>query len=135
MTGWRMSDPFTESPVHNDRFAEHSGIRLIAVGNGSAQAEMDVSDYHLNGLGITNGGAIFTLADIAFAAASNSHENDAVAIHADISFFKASKSGKMIAKATEVHRNRKLATYQIDVFDEEGRLIASMQGTAYQKKK
>ena len=130
-----MKDAFTDTPVHNDRFAKHAGIRLIEVGSGYAAAELALSDYHLNGLGIAHGGAIFTLADIAFAAAANSHENDAVAIHINISFFKAVQSGKLTAKAMEVHRNRKLSTYQIDIFNENGDSVASMQGTAYQKKR
>lgn len=128
-----MTEAFTNTPIHDDQFAKHSGVRLIEVGSGSAIAEMEISNYHLNGLGIAHGGAIFTLADIAFAAAANSHENAAVAIHINISFFKAVQCGKMIAKATEVSRNQKLATYQIDIFDETGDPVASMQGTSYQK--
>jgi len=70
---------------------------------------------------------------MAFAAASNSHGIDAVAVNVSISFFKAVQNGRLFAEATEVSRNRKLATYRIDVTDEAGEIIASMQGTAYRK--
>jgi len=129
-----MSDAFVHTPVDKDRFAKHSGVRLTDVGIGFAKAEMEISPYHLNGLGILHGGAIFTLADIAFAAACNSHGYPAVAVQVNISFFKAVQGGTMTASATEKHRNRKLSVYQIDVFDENEELIASMQGTAYHKK-
>ncbi len=59
--------------VDNDRFAEHTGIELVEVSKGYARAEMKVEEKHLNGLGLAHGGAIFTLADLAFAAACNSH--------------------------------------------------------------
>ena len=40
----------------------------------------------LNGEGLTHGGAIFGLADLVFAAASNSHGNLALALNVNISF-------------------------------------------------
>ena len=57
----------------NDRFAARCGIELLAVSPGQARARMSLRPDHLNGLGSVQGGAIFTLADFAFAAASNSH--------------------------------------------------------------
>ncbi len=127
-----MND-FIKTPADNDQFAKHSGIKLVAVGKGSARAELEIKEHHLNGLDIAHGGVIFTLADMAFAAASNSHGVDAVAVNVSISFFKAVQKGKLFSEATEISRNRKLATYRIDVMDEAGELIASMQGTAYRK--
>jgi acyl-coenzyme A thioesterase PaaI-like protein len=58
--------------IHNDLFAKHVGIRLVETKEGYAKAEMDIHEYHLNGVRMVQGGAIFTLADYAFAAASNS---------------------------------------------------------------
>jgi len=122
-----------QTPADKDKFAKHSGIRLVSVGKGSARAELEIQEQHLNGLDIAHGGVIFTLADMAFAAASNSHGVDAVAVNVSISFFKAVQKGKLFSEAIEISRNRKLATYRIDVTDEAGELIASMQGTAYRK--
>jgi len=123
----------TKTPADNDKFAKHSGIRLLSAGKGSARAEVEIKEHHLNGLDIAHGGIIFTLADMAFAAASNSHGIDAVAVNVSISFFKAVQNGRLFAEATEISKNRKLATYRIDVTDEAGEIIASMQGTAYRK--
>ena len=55
-----------------DRFAVLAGCELLEVGNGTARARMLVTRDHLNGGGTCQGGALFTLADLAFAAAVNS---------------------------------------------------------------
>ena len=113
----------------NDRFAKHSGIELLEIAEGRAKAKMVVTDAHLNGVNVVHGGAIFTLADLAFAAASNSH-----AINASIWFVKAGREGTLFAEAKEVSRNPKLATYAIEVTDEAGEIIAIFEGMVYRKK-
>ena len=85
-------------------------------------------------MNIVHGGAIFTLADLVFAAASNSHGNVAVAINVTISYLKAAAGGTLTAEAREVSRNRKLATYSIRIRDDSGDLVASFQGMVYRKK-
>ena len=67
------------------------------------------SPQHLNGYRTVQGGAIFTLADFAFAAASNAHGTVAVAINVSINFLKAGTTGTLQAEAREVARNPKLA--------------------------
>lgn len=117
-----------------DKFAEHVGIEIIEVSEGAARARMEIGEHHLNAVGIVHGAAIFTLADLVFAMASNSHGSVAVAINANISFMKAASQGVLFAEATEVSRNSKLATYTIRVTDENDDLIALFQGMVYRKK-
>jgi acyl-CoA thioesterase len=118
----------------NDRFAAHSGIELLEVSEGYAKARMHIMDHHLNGIDVVHGGAIFTLADLAFAAASNSHGTVAVAINASIWYVKAATKGTLIAEAKEVSLNPKLATYSIAVTDEGGDIFAAFEGMVYRKK-
>jgi acyl-CoA thioesterase len=118
----------------NDQFAARNGIELVSVGPGQARARMVVQPHHWNGVGTTQGGAIFTLADFAFAAASNSHGTVAVAINVSISFLKAVKEGTLIAEARELSRNPKLGTYTVEVKDDTGDLVAVFQGMVYRKK-
>jgi acyl-CoA thioesterase len=118
----------------NDRFARHSGIELLEIAAGRAKARMVIRDSHLNGLDLVQGGAIFTLADLAFAAASNSHGTVTVAINANICFVKAATQGVLYAEAAEVSRNPKLATYSIKVTDDAGEIIALFEGMVYRKK-
>lgn len=120
--------------LSNDRFAKQCGIDLVSVEPGRARTRMRVSPGHLNGVGIVQGGAIFTLADFAFAAASNSHGTVAVAINVSINFLKATSSGILVAEAKETSKNPKLGTYTVDVRDESGDLVATFQGMVYRKK-
>ncbi len=123
-----------QTPVDDDRFAEEIGARLTKVSTGYAAAEMTLEARHLNGLGWGHGGAIFTLADLAFAAACNSHGLEAVAVNVHMSYFKATRAGMhLTAEAREVALSRKLGTYTITVRDDAGEQIAAMQGTAFRK--
>ena len=118
----------------NDTFAEYIGIELVEVSEGRAKAKMEIKDHHLNGINIAHGGAIFSLADLAFAVASNSHKTIALAINASISFLKAASGGTLVAEAKEVSLNPKLATYEIRVTNENNDLIAIFLETVYRKK-
>lgn len=122
------------SMIAQDAFAKLAGIELVSLSAGHAVVEMKVGPQHLNGLGIVHGGAVFTLADFAFAAASNSHGTVAVAISANINFVKAAQGGSLKAEARETSLNPKLGTYSVDVTDQDGALIAVFQGVVYRKK-
>jgi len=120
--------------VKNDRYAELSNVELLSVGPGTARAKMTLHHHHLNGLKTVQGGAIFTLADFAFAAACNSHGTMAVALNVSITFMKAATTGTLWAEARELSRNFKVGTYTVEVKDDAGDLVAIFQGLAYRKK-
>jgi acyl-CoA thioesterase len=116
-----------------DQFAKHNGIELVSAAPGQARVKMTLQPHHLNGVDLAHGGAIFTLADFAFAVASNSHGTLAVAINVSITFMQAARSGTLWADAREVSLNPKLGSYTIDVKDDAGQLVAVFQGLAYRK--
>ncbi|HUI45276.1 MAG TPA: PaaI family thioesterase [Nitrospirota bacterium] len=120
--------------VEKDHFAKHLGVEMLEYSSGKAKARMTLQQHHLNSAGTVHGGAIFSLADAVFSVASNSHGTLAMAINVSISFFKAVKSGALIAEGREVSFNPKLATYLIEVKDEAGNAVALFQGTVYRKK-
>ncbi len=122
-----------ETFFDKDVFAQYCGIELIEAENGYAEAQLKIQPHHLNGVGTVHGGMIFSLADLAFAAACNSHGTVAVAINVNISYLKSASNGVLVAKATEVSLGRKIGTYSVNVTDGEGNLIASFQGMAYRK--
>jgi len=119
--------------VEKDRFAAYVGVKLVKVDPGHAVAKMEITDNHLNGVNLVQGGAIFTLADYAFAAASNSRGLVTLGINASISYFKSPKGRFLTAEATEVSSQKKLCGYNVDVFDENSDLIARFYGTGYIK--
>lgn len=94
---------------------------------------MRVGAKHHNGVASAHGGAIFGLADFAFAMASNSHGTIAVAIQCSITYMKAVSEGMLLAEAREVSCNKKLGTYEVTITDESGDLVARFQGLAYRK--
>jgi acyl-CoA thioesterase len=94
---------------------------------------MPIRDMHLNAGNVVQGGAIFTLADLAFAAAVNAYGNLAVSIETSIRYFKGVGSGTLFAEARIVHLHRKLATFEVTVTNEENELIALFTATAYRK--
>jgi len=121
------------SKFENDRFAKFSGIFLTEVSPGYARAKMVINEMHLNAADVVQGGAIFTLADFAFAAASNSHGKLSLAIDAEISFFRSVSSGTLTATAREISLHNKLGTYLIDITNEQEELVAHFKGTVYRK--
>jgi acyl-CoA thioesterase len=116
-----------------DCFARENGIRIVEVRTGFARTEMTVEPRHLNAAGILQGGALFTLADLAFALACNSHGVLAVGCQADVTWFKAVRSGCLTAKAEEISRTRTLSTCLIRVTGEDQELVALFKGVAYIK--
>jgi acyl-CoA thioesterase len=116
-----------------DRFAARNGVELLEVEEGRALARLTVSAEHLNAAGVVQGGAIFTLADFAFAVASNSRGNVALAIEAHVTFLRAVRSGVLLAEAREESGSRRLSTCTVRVTDEKGELVGLFTGTAFRK--
>jgi acyl-CoA thioesterase len=127
-----MATPLTTF-FERDRFANGNGMRVVEIRTGFARAEMRVAPQHLNAVGILQGGALFTLADLAFAGACNSHGVVAVACQSDITFFKGVASGKLTAIAEEIARTRKLSTCVVRITNEDSELVALFKGVAYIK--
>jgi acyl-CoA thioesterase len=76
------------------------------------------------------GGAIFTLADLAFAACCNSRGRVAVAVQVSITFHKPG-AGILTAEAREVARSGRLSSCSVRVTDRAGDRVATFQGLAY----
>ncbi len=121
----------TRRRLEQDAFARHLSMELLDLGPGRARARMNLNPSHGNAFGMVHGGAIFSLADYVFQAASNSHGVLAVAVQAAIAFVKAPRSEVLFAEAEEVSCTRRLATYTIRVTEGDGTLIAQFQGTVY----
>ncbi len=120
--------------LQRDKFAVLLGIELLEAGNGRAKAKLTLTDEHLNGVDYAHGGVVFSLADFTLAAAANSRGNLALSINSSISFVKAVRKETLIAEAVETSKNSKLATYTVNISDEEGALVATLQGMVYRKK-
>ncbi len=118
----------------NDRYAALTGVQIVEAGKGYCRTSLKIEKQHLNAANVVQGGAIFTLADLAFAVASNSHGQLALAINVNISYLKAVSTGTLCAVATEVTEPDRLGAYDVLVTDERQRVIARFNGMVYRKK-
>lgn len=120
--------------IAGDPFARHLGIELLHLRPGHSRMAMTLGSHMSNFNGLPHGGAIFTLADAAFAAASNAHGTVAVALSMTIHYLEASSPGtRLIAEATESRLGRRVAFYDITVSQEDGRPVARCQGVVQRR--
>lgn len=115
----------------DDLFAYENGMTLVALGDDWAETSMEIKDRHRNAMGQVMGGAIFTLADLALAAASNNVHQYSVAQTVSISFLSATRGSKLFAKARCIKDGRTTGVYVVDVTDDLERHIAQFTGTSY----
>lgn len=123
----------TKKIFAQDRYAALTGVEIVAADKGYCKAKLEIEERHLNGADVVQGGAIFTLADLAFAVASNSHGQLALAININISFLKGKSSGTLYAEATEVDPPKRLGAYDVLITDENDAIIARFNGMVYRK--
>ena len=116
-----------------DCFAEALGIKIIETKDGYAKVTMKVEKMHTNALGFTHGGAIFSLADYAFAQACNFGDNVAVAVQVSINFLKPSVEGDtLVAEATRVSDGKTMGLYNVAVCNQ-SKQVAVFSGLAFKK--
>ena len=122
----------TREAIESDPFCEKLGVELAALAPGTATTELTVTEELLNFHGTPHGGAIYSLADAAFAAASNSEEDTALALETNISYFEAVSVGDTLtADAERVHQRGRTASYRVTVTDDRGDEIAAFRGRVY----
>lgn len=119
--------------MQRDKFAHETlGAEIVDVRPGWAKTCLVIEEKHLNAVGIAQGGALFTLADYAFAIGSNCGDDEVVAIEVSMSFMKPCRLGtKIFAQAKEISRSRSLVSYDIPVTNENGELLAKFYGRGF----
>lgn len=126
-------NPIVEKMYHADAFSQWLGIERIDERAGYCMLRMEVRPEMVNGFGIAHGGITFSLADSAFAFASNAHGNKAVSIETSINHIKTVFPGDVLtAIAEELSMGKKIAIYHVKVVrgDE---LVAHFKGVVYRK--
>lgn len=116
----------------NDAFSKWLGIELVDIEEGECICRMTVRPEMLNGFYIAHGGITYSLADSAFAFATNSIGMQAVSIETSISHTQRVVAGDVLTASTsQIHRTRKFASYLISVVNQDNVLVASFKGTVY----
>ena len=122
--------------MNRDKFAANAGCKITEVDERHAVAEMTVTSEHLNGGGVCQGGALFTLGDLAIAALVNSGGRLTFGISNNITFVSSANVGDHLrAEAVWVADHYKIPSAEARVTNQEGRLICHITGMGYRKTK
>lgn len=114
-----------------DRFAMVNGMTIDEIGDGESVCSLVLTDNHRNANGGVMGGAIFTLADLAFAAAANNVHRPTVSQQVSTNFLSNSRGSKLIARAVCRKNGKTTAIYNVNITDDLGRDIAQLVFTGY----
>ena len=116
-----------------DPFMRTLGLHAEVPAPGQARVWGVIRPEFLNSWGSAHGGFLYSVADAAFALASNSHGTLAVALAAHMEYVQASQAGAEVeALATEVHLGRRTAVYRVEVRSGSA-LLAIFTGTVYRR--
>ena len=117
-----------------DRFAANAGCKITEVDAQHAVAEMKVTAEHLNGGKVCQGGALFTLADLAIAALMNSQGQLTFGISNSIIYVSSAKEGDLLrAEAVSIADHHKIPSVEVRVTNQEGKIICHVTGMGYRK--
>lgn len=118
-----------------DKFATENGMVLEELDANHSKCTLKLTERHRNALGGVMGGAIFTLADLAFASLTNDRERMAVAQQVSINFLNAAKGDTLIAVATYRKDGRNSNVVNVNVTDNTGLDIAQFVGVGFKLRK
>ena len=102
------SEPASTAPevadrIRADPWARAVGIEFVELRRGYCRLRLRLQPHMVNFQGFPHGGVIFTLADVAFGAACNSHGEPAVALSVTINYLAAvTPDATLVAEAREV---------------------------------
>lgn len=117
----------------NDRYATETGAVIDEIGDHYAKVSLTINEHHKNAVGGVMGGVYFTLADFAFAVASNWQKAGTVSINSDISFIGVPKSSKIIAETQLIKNGRSTCCYNVSVTDDIGTPVAMVKIIGFHK--
>jgi acyl-CoA thioesterase len=122
---------------NKDRFATGNGIVIDSVTEDCVVCGLELGENHKNAGGNVQGGAIFTLADLAFAVHCNlamvcgETAKLTVGQSCSISFLKATKGKRLTATSTCLSKGRSISVYRIRIEDDLGVEIAEMLANSF----
>ena len=119
-----------------DRYATAStGIEILEAGDGYALVGLSVQeDRHMNAGNRVMGAVYYTMADFAFAVASNPDAGDApitFTLSSQISFLTPAKGKYLTAEAKCIRKGRRTSFYTAEIRDEADTLIATVSSTGF----
>lgn len=110
----------------DDRYATRlTGAEIREAEPGRAVCGLALRPDHMNANNAPMGGAVFTLADFAFAVAANGFaDRVTVSQHVSVTFLSPAKGRELLAEARCLKAGRTTCLYQVDVRDDKGTYVA-----------
>jgi len=119
--------------ISNDPYVQFLGITVDKIEKGYSLCSIVITNDMLNFLGLVHGGLIFSLADVAFSAASNSDHLPSYALDVSGSFLQTAKVGDTVtAEAKLLHSTKRTGIYRMNIFTNK-ELMATFNGTVFRK--
>lgn len=116
--------------AETEPIASFLGVRLVELSEGYAKVAMKLRPEHVNFLGGVFGGIIVSVADEAFAYATNSVITPNVASQFNIHFVAAPNvSDELIGECRVVKSGKRVCISEMRVTNQDGKLIAHATGT------
>ena len=107
-------------------FGNLVGVKIVAIREGYARAELEVTPELSNPIGSLHGGCLFTMADVTGGSAAVSHGEQVTTVDADIRYLRAGIGVKrVICEAHEIKKGKNLLVYRVDVKGEGGNLLTA----------
>ena len=116
-----------------DEFAEGNGMSVDEVTDDVAITSMTVEKRHLNGVGVCQGGALFTLADLAMAAVAN-QKGMSVSTDANIRFLSAARENETLVCRMRMIKDGRLPVLEGDIKSGD-RVVAVVGGRDFRMEK
>lgn len=132
MNAQEIAEATCEVMCEDDRATRALGAQVVAIGPGSATLRMEVREDMLNAHDLCHGGLLATLADSAFAYASNSYNELTLASGFDINLISAARRGDVLtATASEMSKSGRTGVYDVMVVNQHGEPVAALRGRSY----
>jgi len=118
--------------MHKDAFSQWIGAEVLSIELGKCSLRCMIKEEMLKGFHIAHGGISYSLADSTLAFASNSRGQHCVSVETSISHLgKVNLGDQLTSIAKEIYRGKKTGVYEVDIFNQNQRLVAHFKGTVF----
>ena len=117
----------------HDKLVRHLDMCIEEVSREYARVTMPITENHKNGMGVAHGGAIFSLADVAFGCAANAgNDHGVVSLSTTIEYLRPGVVSPLKAEARLVRNGAHVLTYDVNVYDGSGAHVSKCLATGFQ---
>jgi acyl-CoA thioesterase len=115
-----------------DNFSNYLGIKIQTIKKGFCALSLEINSQFVNGFEIAHGGITYSLADTALAFASNGYGLKCVSIETSISHVRPVFTNDILyAKCSEKYRGKKIGVYEVEIVNQNLKIVALFKGTVH----